>query len=1057
MDSTFGEAGDLLRWTRAACRAAAGRALQVAVLGDLGCGIWPTTLQQWLDKNFPTRSSGHHRDDDQQPGHHVVPVCTRRNEAGPAALRALTQLRSRISAGLAPHLVVLGFVDDVPMGRADFGRNATALVAPHEQLVRALLQLSRAPAVVYFEPGPRLLPHLSSSAGAALWHGGHDGGHLSVAMHGWAALYYQIPVLLATPQALAASPSLAVDGDNGARLLMRIFAHHWHQLLRSSPPPASRPARASTAADALSIDEDIDATLRGAAAQTADAPAVTRMGVNMSHCRRIATVAAGAWGKLGDRSPGLASTSREWLPMPLHPIDEEDADEEKGWQQERQQERHQERQQAVTCAELRGAATAAAAAAAAAAATESAAAADEAWRRFDDVLPMDTPWNRTGCERALPPGVGGSAASVRALLDAAALGRSRSRVGDVTAWRRAVCRAARGEAVVVAVLGDSITCGHQCAGRKNYADAACAWPARMQRWLRHAFPTAAAAATSTGANAAAATASASASSRDGRRRGRGGGGGGGRRARSPRRAATAAAMAESGADHVVLNLCVPGSTPAMGVERLARLVERRVIGAVDVVIVDYTGNDAKIDHHYRGNATNLLVSNELLIRRVLSLPQPSPPALLYLEAFMSLGYWAFQTGYTPPRPDASADEWRRFDRARPVSVITQAQEWHSILAAHYNLPVLSYRAAVYRRYYDAFRCDRLAPIHRGASASGQGGARGVAVAEASRYFSSSCIHPAWWVHQLYVQIVGFQWWREWQSVRQSAQGSCDAAAAMPSHVPSASPAVVATPPPLFLRQDDVLCESFLSFMSTAPGANGVSGGGGSGGGGGGGGEALQPFTPVGEHDGWRLYSDVVDKPGWICCDRDAAGVAALEGGTGAARHEVAASPRRGGGGGGFRGGGGGGGGSLAAHKVPAITFHVRARAGNVRLSYLRSYAGGMGRALVLVRPARSEATGKPLGQLTAAGTRALKAARRTLASFGRHQRRRGGGSGASRREGAAAAWDDAGAAHVLHGHWEQRVSLPEQFELRGVGRGELAVTVAMLDGDKFKVIEVASC
>ena len=111
-----------------------------------------------------------------------------------------------------------------------------------------------------------------------------------------------------------------------------------------------------------------------------------------------------------------------------------------------------------------------------------------------------------------------------------------------------------------------------------------------------------------------------------------------------------------------------------------------------------------------------------------------------------------------------------------------------------------------------------------------------------------------------------------------------------------------------------------------------------------------------------------------------------------------------------------------------------------------------------VRAARSETTGKPLGQLTAAGTQALKAARRALSSFSRHQRRRGGGGGGSGAAAQrAAVWDDTGAAHVLHGHWEQRVSLPEQFELRGVGRGELAVTVAMLDGDKFKLIEVAAC
>ena len=86
----------------------------------------------------------------------------------------------------------------------------------------------------------------------------------------------------------------------------------------------------------------------------------------------------------------------------------------------------------------------------------------------------------------------------------------------------------------------------------------------------------------------------------------------------------------------------------------------------------------------------------------------------------------------------------------------------------------------------------------------------------------------------------------------------------------------------------------------------------------------QKFTPAGDHGGWRYGEDVVDKPGWICC-----------------------------------GEGGGDG-------PPSITFHVNAPRGNVRVGFLRSYAGNMGRALFVVRAARNS-DGKPLGRLTAAG------------------------------------------------------------------------------------------
>ena len=147
----------------------------------------------------------------------------------------------------------------------------------------------------------------------------------------------------------------------------------------------------------------------------------------------------------------------------------------------------------------------------------------------------------------------------------------------------------------------------------------------------------------------------------------------------------------------------------------------------------------------------------------------------------------------------------------------------------------------------------------------------------------------------------------------------------------------------------------------------------------------------------RHGEDVVDKPGWICCGED--------GGDG----------------------------------PPSITFHVNAPRGNVRVGFLRSYAGNMGRALLVVRAARSS-DGKPLGRLTAAGRKQQQAAQRTLA-------------GARRGKGDAAA----GGARVLDGHWEQRVSLTELAEVRGVGSGVLAVSVVSLDKKKFKLVEVAAC
>ena len=46
---------------------------------------------------------------------------------------------------------------------------------------------------------------------------------------------------------------------------------------------------------------------------------------------------------------------------------------------------------------------------------------------------------------------------------------------------------------------------------------------------------------------------------------------------------------------------------------------------------------------------------------------------------------------------------------------------------------------------------------------------------------------------------------------------------------------------------------------------------------------------------------------------------------------------------------------------------------------------------------------------------------------------------------------------MLDGHWEQRVSLTELAEVRGVGSGVLAVSIVSLDKKKFKLVEVAAC
>ena len=209
-------------------------------------------------------------------------------------------------------------------------------------------------------------------------------------------------------------------------------------------------------------------------------------------------------------------------------------------------------------------------------------------------------------------------------------------------------------------VGGSVTAGTHCVDPiTKHESPACGWPARFQKWLNYAFPL------------------------------------------------------TNGAAHVVENLSERASSTLVATELLAP--HRKRLAGADLFIVDYAVNDASnvqlkpsfkkttlhaesqniarataeatlggsnhtaataaagvcssLSGHYRDR---LLVGTERLVRWCISLP--SKPAVVYFDTFN-------------PRVG-----WHK-----------QAQEVHLTVAAYYQLPVVSYRDAVWHTWRDLVR------------------------------------------------------------------------------------------------------------------------------------------------------------------------------------------------------------------------------------------------------------------------------------------------------------------------------------------------------------------
>jgi len=226
-------------------------------------------------------------------------------------------------------------------------------------------------------------------------------------------------------------------------------------------------------------------------------------------------------------------------------------------------------------------------------------------------------------------------------LDEDTVRRARAGVGDVTGLQRVLCAAAGGKTLHVVVVGGSVTAGTHCKDPHGLRDIDCGWPARLAVWLDTAFP--------------------------------------------------------KGAPHHVENLSERASSSLVATELLAP--HRTRLSDVDLFILDYAVNDAsnvQLKPAFRksteraeaalfANASHggggdgfcsslsgeyrdkLLVATERLVRWCISLP--SRPAILFYDTFN-------------PRVD-----WHK-----------QAQEVHLTVASYYQLPVISYRDAVWHRW-----------------------------------------------------------------------------------------------------------------------------------------------------------------------------------------------------------------------------------------------------------------------------------------------------------------------------------------------------------------------
>ena len=205
--STTRAGGDLSRLRHAFCRAST-QPLSVAVIGDLACGEFPAALSRLSKFN-------------------VHPVCVQYDSHNPPATRALASLPKSLD------LALLGLPDDVRPPH--LARNVTSLLRPHEELVRALLALPRAPAVVYVERPPAI----TTTGAAAAASGG-----LSAALHRWVTLSYRLPTLR-VPAACKADDAQLVklfeEAYFSARWLLPPGATCAQ--LQAAPPPEWLPMR----------------------------------------------------------------------------------------------------------------------------------------------------------------------------------------------------------------------------------------------------------------------------------------------------------------------------------------------------------------------------------------------------------------------------------------------------------------------------------------------------------------------------------------------------------------------------------------------------------------------------------------------------------------------------------------------------------------------------------------------------------------------------------------------------------------------------------------------
>lgn len=366
------------------------------------------------------------------------------------------------------------------------------------------------------------------------------------------------------------------------------------------------------------------------------------------------------------------------------------------------------------------------------------------------------------------------------------IAKARASVGSVEPLRRVLCKAARGDSINVVVAGGSVTAGTGCASGQ-FASLDCAWPNVLEVFLNSAFPT-----------------------------------------------------SDPSKKHRVENLSERASSSIVAVEILAPHRARLGV-ATDLIIVDYAVNDAsniqikpafrrKTEHfeRQRHNSSSscsslrgdyrdrLMVATERIVRWGISLP--SQPALVYLETFNSRVPWA-----------------------------KQAQEVHAVVASYYELPMISYRDAVWhlwqrlRRSSDSSKeeCTRL----------------GLAPLCSEAFWTSKGLHPPRHVHQLLAGLIAGTFIEEWKNGCAAAKDEAPGSKPRSStHHPSSSRAIA----PLFGSTTisssegshgrvDGYCGTPITVMSTLSTSASL----------------LKPLRPRAQGSAWQLEEDVPGKKGWI--------------------------------------------------------------------------------------------------------------------------------------------------------------------------------------------------